>query len=433
MPGHPYCRAWNDPPGTSVATPFVAPRETPSPASEIDAALGASPDSGADDDVPPRHAPPPPEPDAAAASAASPQDAQAPPASTLGALTDASPQRIALLGTFAIAGIAALHAGQSFLLPVIVAVLLSLLLSPAVGALERLRVPRSLGALVVLLASIATVGALATHLTAPAQEWLAAGPEQVDELRRKFRLLRQPVDAVKDASDRVAEIAADEPAARPREVVIERRFAPAFVDWAKPVAISVTSVLILLYFLLASGDLFLRKLIRVTPRLRDKIRAIEIARSVQHRIGRYFASITAINAGLGLVVALTMGALGMPTPALIGTIVAVLNFVPYLGPLVSLVLITLVSTVTFDAIGPIVLPPAVFLAITTIEGQVIQPIVLGRQLSTAAVTMFLWVMFWGWLWGVGGVAVAVPLLVAVKICAEHIPSWSALAELLGRD
>lgn len=341
--------------------------------------------------------------------------------------------RLAFAGTFAVIGIAALHAGRPFLLPVVIAVLLALLLSPAVALLERLHVPRWLGALAVVLGLLAIAGTMTVRLAAPAQQWLDAGPERIDALRRKFRLLRQPVDAVRGATDRVAEIAAEPPSERPREVVLARRFSSELIEHAQPVAIGVTSVLILLYFLLASGDLFLRKLIRVTRRLPDKVRAIEISRSVQQQIGRYFASITAINVGLGVVVALVMGAIGLPTPALLGTVVAALNFVPYLGPLLALVLLALVSIVTFDTVGMMLLAPAVFLVITTLEGQVVQPVVLGRQLETTAVVMFTWVLFWGFLWGVGGVAVAVPMLVAVKICADHLPAWAPLAELLGRD
>ena len=136
---------------------------------------------------------------------------------------------------------------------------------------------------------------------------------------------------------------------------------------------------------------------------------------------------------LGVVVGLLVGWIGLPTPALIGTLVGLFNFIPYLGPLLSLSMITIVSALTFDTLPQILTAPLVFSAIALVEGQAIQPVVLGRHLSTTPVVMFLWVVFWGWLWGVGGVVVAVPLLVVVKICAEHIPSWAAVAEFLGRD
>lgn len=342
--------------------------------------------------------------------------------------------RVAVVGCFILATIVALYFARPILLPVLIAMLLALLLSPAVSLLERIKLPRPLGALIVLAAVLALLGALGTHLYAPAQQWVNAGPEQLAELRRKLHVLSRPVEAFKGATDRVAQIAEPDPAGRnPREVVIERRSLLGFINNTQAVFVSTMTVLILLYFLLASGDLFLRKLIRILPNLSDKIRAVEISRTIQAQIGRYFGAITTINVGLGIVVAVVTGWIGLPTPALIGTLVALFNFVPYIGPLLSLSLITVISVISFDTVPQILAAPLTFSVIALIEGQVIQPVVLGRHLSTTAVVMFMWVVFWGWLWGVGGVAVAVPLLVVVKICSEHIPSWAPVAEFLGRD
>jgi predicted PurR-regulated permease PerM len=196
---------------------------------------------------------------------------------------------------------------------------------------------------------------------------------------------------------------------------------------------AVLVTLMLLYFLLASGDLFLRKLIRVIPGLRDRILAVEISRSVQGEIGRYFAATTLINIGLGVATTLVMMALGMPSPALIGTAAALLNFLPYVGAAATLLGIFVVAAFAFDGATQILLPALAFLTLTTIEGQLVQPIVLGRRLALNPVAVFIWVLLWGWLWGVPGLLVAVPMLVALRICAGKIPSLSPLAELLSRD
>lgn len=342
--------------------------------------------------------------------------------------------RIAIVGGFGLAVLAAVHAARPILLPILIATLLALLLSPVVGALERVRIPRPVGALVALIALTSALGGLASNLYAPAQQWMNAGPERLAELRRRFVLISRPVEAVKGATDRVAELAAPETRGRAvREVVVERRSLWGLIDNTQAALVGAATALILLYFLLASGDLFLRKLIRVIPNLRDKIRAVEISRSIQAQIGRYFGAITAINLSLGVVVATVVGWIGLPTPALIGAIVTAFNFVPYLGPLCSLALITAVSAITFDTLPRMLAAPAAFAAIALVEGQFVQPVVLGRHLSTTTVVLFLWIAFWGWLWGVGGIVVAVPLLVALKICADHIPSWAPLAEFLGRD
>jgi predicted PurR-regulated permease PerM len=341
--------------------------------------------------------------------------------------------RTAIFGLFGIATVGALYLGRPILMPVLVAMLLSLLLSPLVTLLERVGLGRPLASLAVVVTALVLVGLLALNLAAPARQWIETAPERVDQLREKVRMLRAPVDKVKGATDRVAEIANDDAREAPREVVIERRWSTVLLENAQSTLINALIVVILLYFLLSSGDLFLRKLIRVVPTLGDKIRAIEISRTIQTQIGRYFAAVTMINAGLGIVVAVAMAALGMPTPALLGAVAAILNFVPYLGSLVALSLVSIVSVLTFDTVPAMLLPPAVYLVCTVVEGQVVQPIVLGRHLSTAPVVIFVWVLSWGWLWGVGGVVIAVPLLVVAKICADHLPSWKPLAEFLGRD
>lgn len=370
---------------------------------------------------------------AAAATAPAPTVASSAPHDAAVPVPGGAAIRTAIFGLFLIASVAALYFGRPVLMPILVAMLLSMLLSAPVGFLERLGVARPLGALLVVLATLSLVVALGAYLAAPAQQWIETGPERVEQLRDKVRRLRAPVDKVAGATERVAEMTAADTKTPPREVVIERKWSTVLMENAQAVLINGLAIIILLYFLLSAGDLFQRKLIRVVPTLRDKIRAIEISRTIQLQIGRYFAAVTMINIGLGTVVGLAMAALGMPTPALLGAVAAILNFVPYLGSLVALGIMALVAVLTFDTVPAMLLPPAVYLACTVLEGQVVQPIVLGRHLSTAPVVIFVWVLAWGWLWGVGGVVIAVPLLVVLKICADQLPSWKPLAEFLGRN
>jgi predicted PurR-regulated permease PerM len=240
---------------------------------------------------------------------------------------------------------------------------------------------------------------------------------------------------VRNATDKVAEFAnATTPAAvaKPAVAVERPSFDQAFGTVQRAVG-TVLVTLMLLYFLLASGDLFLRKLIRVIPGLRDRIIAVEISRSIQTDIGRYFAATTLINIGLGILTTLVMMALSMPSPALIGTAAAILNFLPYVGAAVTLLGVFVVGALSFDGATQVITPVLAFLTLATIEGQLVQPIVLGRRLALNPVAVFIWVLLWGWLWGVPGLLVAVPMLVALRICAEKIPRLQPLAELLSRD
>ncbi len=342
------------------------------------------------------------------------------------------------LGVLAlVAGAAALSAGQALLLPIVLAILLALLLTPAVDLVERLRLPRWLGALLVVVALMAALVGAATQLAAPAQRWLNPKSPEWRKLEFRIREVKRPLETIQGAQERVAGIAegaAGGPAKpKPKEVVVERRDIFKAIDDAKPLLVGALSTIVLLYFLLSSGDLFLRKLIRVLPRLTDKKTAVGIARTIQVEIGRYFLTIAAINLALGVVTAGLMAWLGMPSPVFWGALVAALNFIPYAGPGVSLLLLTAGAFVSLDSWATIAAVPLSFFVLVLIEGQLLQPILVGRRLRLNVVVTFLAVLLWGWLWGLGGVVVAIPVLVVLKICADHVASLSALGEFISRD
>jgi len=191
--------------------------------------------------------------------------------------------------------------------------------------------------------------------------------------------------------------------------------------------------LILLYFILSSPSLFTLKLVRVLPRLRDKVRAVEIIKTVRQEVSSYFLTITLINVGLGMCTAVVMYFLGMPSPILWGVMAMLFNFVPYLGPMSGLVVLTLAALHSFDSPGEIAAVPAAFFALVLLEGQVLNPLIVGRRLQCNPVMVFGSLALWGWLWGVAGLIVAVPLLVVLKTFAHHVPSFTPLAEFLSGD
>jgi predicted PurR-regulated permease PerM len=324
-----------------------------------------------------------------------------------------------------------LKAAASLILPILLAAILALLLSPGVALLVRARVPQALAAALMVTAVVALVFALGANLYTPVQRWANAGPAEVRMLEQKLRVLRRPVEAVREAGDKVAALTGSESA---KTVAVERQ--GTALEWVRATQHAVFTTLttmLLLYFLLASGDLFLRKTVRVIPRLRDKIRAVEIARQVQQEIASYFAVLTLINVGFGAAVGAAMWALGMPTPLLWAVVAAVTNFLPYIGPFIAVVVIGVAAVVSFDTPLAMLAPPLAYLLLHLVEDQVVLPVALGRRLAVSPVVIFIWMLVWAWMWGVVGVVLAVPLLVAVRICAEHIPSLAPLGAFLARD
>jgi predicted PurR-regulated permease PerM len=341
--------------------------------------------------------------------------------------------RSAALGVLVVlACLYTLYFARGFLLPVVLACLLALLLAPAVRGLKRLRIPEGIGALLVLAVVVGTIGLALYQLTGPALEWLDRAPGSMRRVEQRLRQLKAPVEKVSEATERVERMARVEPGAAPREVEVAgeglgaRLFQNVWDFSADTVVMS-----ILLYFLLASGDLFLRKLVRVLPTRADRQRAVEIAREVQSEVSAYLSTMTLINLCLGAAVGLAFHFLGMPNPALWGVMVALLNFIPYLGPLVGVATISVAAFLTFPEAGRALLVPAAYFALNFVESYFVTPLVLGRRLMLNPVVIFVGLTFWGWLWGVVGALIAVPLLVVLKIFCDRSERLAPLGEFLG--
>jgi predicted PurR-regulated permease PerM len=193
---------------------------------------------------------------------------------------------------------------------------------------------------------------------------------------------------------------------------------------------SIAIVFVLSLFLLASGTLFYEKIVQSFTRMSEKKRALRVVYDVEREISRYLLTITIINFGLGAAIGLGLWALGMPTPFLFGAIAAVLNFLPYIGALVTLVIVAAVSIVSFDTLGLVLLPPLYVLLCNIMEGQFITPMVVGRRLEINAVSVFIAVAFWSWLWGFVGALIAVPLLVIIKVFCDHFEQLANIGNFL---
>lgn len=324
------------------------------------------------------------------------------------------------------------HAAAGLILSIVVACLLALLLAPAVNGLARLKLPPPIGAAVVMIALIAMIGGIGVNLYQPVQQWADFGPSDLRKVDRKVRALIKPMRSVQEFTDKVASMATMEPKSK-QPMVVQQQTPSLLLSHVQEALFATLTTIMLAYFLLASGDTFLRKTVRIIPRLRDKIRAVEIAREVQYEIGRYFLTIALLSTLMGIAVGSAMWMLDMPTPLLWGVLATLLNFIPYLGPIIALGIISIAALFTFDQASMILAPPAAYLALHFLEGQIAEPLVMGDRFELNPVVIFLWVLIWGWLGGAVGVLIAVPLLVAIRICASHIPALAPLSEIISHD
>jgi predicted PurR-regulated permease PerM len=341
-------------------------------------------------------------------------------------------QTIALVGLLLLGVFYTLYFASAVFIPIALALLFSLLLAPLVRRLARIGVPEALGAAIVLALVLGGVLFGIFRLAEPATDWLGRAPYSFARLEDRIRDLRAPVEQVQEATRKVEELADMNAGPRPSVVVEGPGLAQSLAIGTYSALTAAAITVVLLYFMLASGDLFLLKLVQALPRLRDKKLAIEIARRSEREISAYLLTVTCVNAVLGVITGISMHLLGMPNPVLWGVVAGTLNFIPYLGPTLTIAILAFVALLSFDTWPEILLPPLVFMFLTALEGQLITPFVVGRRLMLNPVVIFISLLIWGWLWGIPGMLMAVPLLAAFKILCDHIEPMTPFGAFLGR-
>jgi predicted PurR-regulated permease PerM len=313
-----------------------------------------------------------------------------------------------------VAVIAGLYFAKAALVPVLFAVVFALLLSSSVDWLQRRRVPRAVASALVVASLVAIIAACANAIWDPAREWLDAAPRTMRTLEQKLRPVTRFIAKVESVSDQAGRMA--EPAAAPKAVAPApaREDAKSLVASTQEWILAAVTTLFLTYFLLADGPAMLERIGRGTAATSARGTVLRLADAIRNDVGRYFGTVTLSNAILGIATTLAMYWLDMPNPLLWGAIAFTLNFIPYAGSAVTLVLLTVVALVSFEGAGRAVAVAGSYLVLTTLEGQLLQPVLVGRRLDLSPVAVILGLWFGGWLWGVAGVALAMPVMVAAK-------------------
>lgn len=329
-----------------------------------------------------------------------------------------------------------LYFARPVVLPVFLACIAAMTLKPLIRGLSCCHIPPPVSAAVVICLLVAAIGIGFFQLGRPALAWMNEAPQHMTELRQRFQKLFPRVASFNLAAAAVNDLGATEAEKKaeqkkaPLVEVKETRGTSSILNWTGTFLAGVGETLVLLYLLLASGDLFLQKLVHVMPTLRDKKRAVEISHEIQQNISNYLLTVSLINLGLGILVSAGLYFMDVPNAAMWGMLVAVLNFVPYFGPVVGVMLLAIVGLLTFDTLGRGLLPPAFYLLLHLLEANLITPVLLGRRFTLNPVVLFVSLIFWTWLWGVPGALLSVPILVTVKVICDRIPTLSSVSELL---
>jgi predicted PurR-regulated permease PerM len=328
--------------------------------------------------------------------------------------------------------VAFLYFARPVILPIFLACVAGMTLKPLIRWTSCCRIPPAVSAALVLCLLVSGAAWGFFQLGRPALAWVNQAPQHMADLRQRVQKIFPRLARFNQAAAAVSNLgAAEEGEKKPTVVEVKTSRVPSsLINWTGVVLAGIGETLVLLYLLLASGDMFLQKLVRVMPTLQDKKRAVEISHEIQQNISNYLFSVTLINLGLGVVVSGGLYFMGVPNAAMWGMFVALLNFVPYFGPVAGIVLLATVGLLTFDTVWQALLPPAWYLVLHLLEANLITPVLMGRRFTLNPVVIFVSLIFWTWLWGVPGALLSVPILVSIKVICDRLPAMSHVSELL---
>jgi predicted PurR-regulated permease PerM len=319
---------------------------------------------------------------------------------------------------------------QDVLIPVAMALFLTLLLTPSVDRLQGWGLPRGLAVAIVMLVVCATVVGAVNAAWRPAAEWLARAPQTLRQIDPRLKPLREMFDRVDAVAARAGQLTQGGSVVSGKPAIVTP------VD-GESTAISITKSLLgwltvipLTLFFLLGGPPLLARLGASLSGSEASARTLRLTEAIRYEVGRYFGTVALINIGLGVCTALAMYALGMPNAILWGVIAALFNFVPYLGPIAAFLILSVDALVTFESLGEALAVPGVFLCLHLIEGQLVQPLTVGRRFEVNGLVVLLAVWFGYGFWGIPGMLLAMPAVVALKVAAQYQPNWGTVRDFL---
>lgn len=325
-----------------------------------------------------------------------------------------------------------LWATQELLLPVLLAMFFALIGNPIIRTLEKIHIPRFVGALAVLSSGLACAVLLGSLMAEPAGKLMREVPQELREIAPKLRAVVKPVQDAKKGAESIARVAGGEDVNAVRLVRTEVNDPFRSLTTTPRMIASVLAVVLLTLFFMIYGANLQRKVLALLPGRQQKKLTVDILQSMEREMSRYVLTITIINTLLGLAFAGMLVWLGLAIPEALmwGTLAALLNYAPYVGPLIGIMAMLLMGFVHFDTPLEALLPSAIYLLLHTLEGQFVTPILLGRRMALSPLVLILGLMVFGWLWGIIGLLLAVPLLACTKVVLERVDGLGPWARLL---
>jgi predicted PurR-regulated permease PerM len=333
-------------------------------------------------------------------------------------------------GLFVLAMLAACYVAAEIVLPIVLAFVLSLVLQPAMRVFERVRVPRGIAAILLIFLLFGTLGGLGTALSGPATGWAQKLPTGIPKLEERLSFLSRPIAAFQKFADHAQGMTlGGEPKAVP-VTVQGSALSDRLLSGTRTFASGLLETVLVLFFLLVSGDTFLRRLVEILPRFKNKRHAVDISQQIESDVSSYLFTITLMNLAVGVATGTVMALCGVGDPVLWGTVAFLLNYIPILGPMIGVVVFLLAGLLSIDSLWAAFLPAGLYLLIHLVEGETITPMLLARRFTINPVLVILSLVFWYWMWGVPGAVLSTPMLAISKIICDRVRPLMAFGHFM---
>ena len=336
-------------------------------------------------------------------------------------LLPSDPKVIFLGGLFVLAVLVGAYVASDIVLPLVFAIVLKLLLQPALRILEGLHIPRTIASLLLILALLGTIVGLGTVISGPARTWAGKLPEGIPRLQERLSFMRGPIDTLQRFLQQVEDFGGTEPSPNAATLTQGPTLLSKLFTGVRHFASGFFTTVLFLFFLLVSGDIFLHRLVEILPRFRSKRQVVEISQQIESDVSAYLVTITIMNAAVGIATALAMWLTGVGDPILWGTVAFLLNYVPILGTAMGVLIFLLAGLLSHDTLWQALLPAGLYFGFHLIEGETLTPMLLARRFTLNPVLVIISLAFWFWMWGIPG---AIPLCPCWRLLRLYVTVFS---------
>ena len=345
-------------------------------------------------------------------------------------LLPSDPKVIFLGGLFVLAVLVGAYVASDIVLPLVFAIVLKLLLQPALRILEGLHIPRTIASLLLILALLGTIVGLGTVISGPARTWAGKLPEGIPRLQERLSFMRGPIDTLQRFLQQVEDFGGTEPSPNAATLTQGPTLLSKLFTGVRHFASGFFTTVLFLFFLLVSGDIFLHRLVEILPRFRSKRQVVEISQQIESDVSAYLVTITIMNAAVGIATALAMWLTGVGDPILWGTVAFLLNYVPILGTAMGVLIFLLAGLLSHDTLWQALLPAGLYFGFHLIEGETLTPMLLARRFTLNPVLVIISLAFWFWMWGIPGAILSMPMLAITKIICDRLQPLAAFGHFL---